>query len=297
MDVNLKNIGDRIKYIRELNCLNQHEFANKLLVSQQNISRYEKGQLDISTSFANKVKSVFGVNIDWLLSGYGEIKSENEYTKKSLNNIKPKFSKIRYFLLSRCINKGAVENEIKNSELGALESLVLQLLFKESFTWLRFIEYSDLLPSFKKDDETYRIIYDFMNNDKYAMDKITSYFQYCSKHRNKYNKKDVRKRIELITKQTAYGYHFYNLHNISNNQIEAFQDLIIPLLDSFIDEWGYYIKTFKFEKKRIIQEIDLLDNFRKIDIYLKLNDLIEDNNIELKQFRHDLDLTLNADFV
>jgi transcriptional regulator with XRE-family HTH domain len=62
----------RFKQIREKSGLNQKDFAEKLGTTQANISRYEKGELDLKTDMQRKLAEHFGVNIHWLVTGQGE---------------------------------------------------------------------------------------------------------------------------------------------------------------------------------------------------------------------------------
>ena len=66
------NMNERFKKIREKQGLNQKEFAEKLGTTQGNISKYEKGELDIKTDIQRKLAENFQVNIHWLVTGQGE---------------------------------------------------------------------------------------------------------------------------------------------------------------------------------------------------------------------------------
>jgi transcriptional regulator with XRE-family HTH domain len=65
-------MNERFKQIRKKSGLNQKDFAEKLGTTQANISRYEKGELDINTEIQRKLAEHFGVNIHWLVTGKGE---------------------------------------------------------------------------------------------------------------------------------------------------------------------------------------------------------------------------------
>lgn len=53
--------------------VNQADFASKLGYERSTISGMTSGKKPISESFANKVCEIFGVNIDWLRTGEGEM--------------------------------------------------------------------------------------------------------------------------------------------------------------------------------------------------------------------------------
>lgn len=70
--VDRKNIGQRISQIRKGKKLKQDEFAVAIGYSKQHISYIETGRLNPSNELIQKISSVFGVNIDWLMTGKGE---------------------------------------------------------------------------------------------------------------------------------------------------------------------------------------------------------------------------------
>lgn len=65
-------IGERLFQIREKLGLNQTFFAKKLNLLTQTYSRYEKGERDLPDSVKIILRES-GVNIDWLLTGEGEM--------------------------------------------------------------------------------------------------------------------------------------------------------------------------------------------------------------------------------
>lgn len=63
----------RIKEIRSNKKLSQVEFARALQVSQSAVSQYEKAARSPDSAFLSKLCSVFGVNLNWLISGTGSM--------------------------------------------------------------------------------------------------------------------------------------------------------------------------------------------------------------------------------
>lgn len=68
-----KEVGLRLKKLREILDLSQGKLARILGVSQSAVSKWEAGERDIPTAVLLKLKQQLGVNLDWLLSGEGEI--------------------------------------------------------------------------------------------------------------------------------------------------------------------------------------------------------------------------------
>lgn len=66
------NIGDRVKYIRKKNKLNQSQFASILGISQTHISKIESNKDIPSDKILRAISIEFSLNFDWLKSGEGE---------------------------------------------------------------------------------------------------------------------------------------------------------------------------------------------------------------------------------
>jgi len=60
-------IADRIKLLREKSGLNQSELAEKLHLSRNSISAYEKGLNIPSTQIIAKLSKILGVSVDCIL--------------------------------------------------------------------------------------------------------------------------------------------------------------------------------------------------------------------------------------
>ena len=75
------SLGARLKIIR--GSLNQAEFARRVGSSQSGISAYEKGQRKPDYETLMRVSNGFGVRLEWLLTGEGEMyaaAAPGEYT-------------------------------------------------------------------------------------------------------------------------------------------------------------------------------------------------------------------------
>lgn len=66
-----REIGVRLKLYRETLKLNQKEFASKLGIKQESLSRYESGNQSIPDEI--KLKLSEDISIDWLITGKGEM--------------------------------------------------------------------------------------------------------------------------------------------------------------------------------------------------------------------------------
>ena len=71
------NVNSNFLNIRKYLGLTQDKFAEKLETSQNQISKYEKGQVELPFKIINNLNKVFNININWLLTGNG-LMFENE---------------------------------------------------------------------------------------------------------------------------------------------------------------------------------------------------------------------------
>ena len=65
-ELNLLDIGNRLKQIRKENNMSQKELANFLGTTQSTISAYEVGKTLILTDFAVKTANTFNISLDYL---------------------------------------------------------------------------------------------------------------------------------------------------------------------------------------------------------------------------------------
>jgi len=66
-------IGERINLIRKKSNLSMQAFGQRLEMSSSNISRLEKGQIDVSERNIKLICSEFDINEEWLRTGKGEM--------------------------------------------------------------------------------------------------------------------------------------------------------------------------------------------------------------------------------
>lgn len=75
--------GQRFLKFRSYTQLNQNEFAEKVGVSQGNLTHWENDYNRPNTIKINKIKSAFPeLNINWLITGSGEMLNNDETLKK-----------------------------------------------------------------------------------------------------------------------------------------------------------------------------------------------------------------------
>ncbi|MDN5069418.1 helix-turn-helix transcriptional regulator [Aliarcobacter butzleri] len=75
------NINSNFLSIRKCLGLTQDKFAEKLETSQNQISKYEKGQVDLPLSIIYNLNKVFKVNINWLVSNKGNMFIEDDISE------------------------------------------------------------------------------------------------------------------------------------------------------------------------------------------------------------------------
>jgi transcriptional regulator with XRE-family HTH domain len=64
----MKSLGRRIRQLRGFDAT-QNEFAEKLGISQSQLSKYERGTVAPPADVLIRIKEQFRVSIDWLLTG------------------------------------------------------------------------------------------------------------------------------------------------------------------------------------------------------------------------------------
>jgi transcriptional regulator with XRE-family HTH domain len=67
------NIQNRLKEVRKHFDMTQTDFANIFGLKQGHYSKYELGQLELSTSMLVTINQKFNIDIHWLLTGIGSM--------------------------------------------------------------------------------------------------------------------------------------------------------------------------------------------------------------------------------
>jgi len=102
--------GEKLSSLREQANLTQSELAEKLNVTRQAITKWEKGNGLPDLDNIKKLSSIFNTSIDELLDyKITEIKLEVDTTKETIDKENSKFSKVNQFMISKFKNADSIE--------------------------------------------------------------------------------------------------------------------------------------------------------------------------------------------
>ncbi len=125
-------MNEKLELIRTNVYLNKQEFCKKLNITYQTYQNYLKGR-DISTDVAIKLNNIFNININWLLTGKGDMFITNEpcanientsnllvekkssFEEELFNDIKKLSSKKQEYYYHK-IKSDLIEDELKSSK-------------------------------------------------------------------------------------------------------------------------------------------------------------------------------------
>jgi len=145
-----KEIGLRIKKVR--GNVNQTEFAKMLGVHRSTLSRYERGEFEPNVDFLERICSIFGIDINWLLFGkepmYRDEKEkscrESEKEKShpkmvavgaGINLIDGENNKVGDFFIGTAENKKSDEKEdIIQKSIDSKVQEIIELLLEGYYT-------------------------------------------------------------------------------------------------------------------------------------------------------------------
>lgn len=98
MAINQAGISARIKKVRQIKALNKKEFIEKLGVSRTLITALEQGKAYPAGGFLIGMFKHFAVNINWLLTGMGDIFISNPVNTDAINpvSIGERLKRIRF---------------------------------------------------------------------------------------------------------------------------------------------------------------------------------------------------------
>ena len=91
-DINLKDIGMKIREIRKMNRLTQEKFAQRIDTKRSNISYYEIGKMMISTADLKQICETFGVSADYIVGNIDIPIKRDKKVKIKAKEIKEKIS-------------------------------------------------------------------------------------------------------------------------------------------------------------------------------------------------------------
>jgi transcriptional regulator with XRE-family HTH domain len=91
-----ETIGDRLKIIRKFLNLNQEAVSRKMQITNQTLSRYEKGTRFPDSQFLQRFGKLYNVNANWMLYGIGDLFLKDSNQNSELEHDKVK--ELRYYL-------------------------------------------------------------------------------------------------------------------------------------------------------------------------------------------------------
>lgn len=80
------NLSDKIRSLREKHNLTQREFAKKLFVTHQAVSRWERGETYPQTEVLISISKIYNISLDELV--FGEDKYDDKFTDIKINGLK-----------------------------------------------------------------------------------------------------------------------------------------------------------------------------------------------------------------
>ena len=83
----MKSIGERIAAVRGQNRLGLVEFAQKLGIHKNTLSRYEKGHSPVPTTIINKVATTFDVSALWIMTGEGAMQHQDSQAAEHADKV------------------------------------------------------------------------------------------------------------------------------------------------------------------------------------------------------------------
>lgn len=91
-------LGERIKYVRKSNSLNQMEYANKLGISQTHVSKIEKNVETPSETLLRFISYMFAINLNWLKTGEGEPDEFRGELKREFDPLRQQLEKLMRYM-------------------------------------------------------------------------------------------------------------------------------------------------------------------------------------------------------
>lgn len=193
----MDNIGDRIRYLRELYNLTQQQFSDKSGVQRGNMSRYEKNQVKPSADAIIAICQHFGVSADWLLTGKEPTTKSDVQPLLSINPTEELHTlgeRIRYLRTERGLSMAALgkyidasssnisdwENDKTSPSSKAL--LSLSQYFNVSADWiLTGKEYATITERNRNDD----ILRDLTKEEMEEVKNYAGYLLWLREFKNK----------------------------------------------------------------------------------------------------------------
>ncbi|MFA6701724.1 MAG: XRE family transcriptional regulator [Dysgonamonadaceae bacterium] len=121
MTTDLKQIGERIKGLRDALDLSPEEMAQKLEVEVENYLLYEGGEMDVSVSFLQRIEREFNIDISTLMFGTEPRMSSYFITRKDKGVSVERVSAYKYQSLTAGFSNNVAEIFIVTVEPKPME--------------------------------------------------------------------------------------------------------------------------------------------------------------------------------
>lgn len=86
-NTHIQEIGNRVKLLRKELGLSQSEFAEKIRYDRSNLSKIERGDIEISPAMRLLICLVFNVREDWILTDDGAMFNATEMVPKKAHGL------------------------------------------------------------------------------------------------------------------------------------------------------------------------------------------------------------------
>lgn len=117
--------GERIYNLRKKSGLSQEEFADKLGVSRQAVSKWETGQSVPDSEKAAAIGSFFGVSLDWLINGVEPVVSVTSAASATVAERKPRAGWVKALIIAGIVTLASIG-------VSALSAFVFMLVMMKS---------------------------------------------------------------------------------------------------------------------------------------------------------------------
>lgn len=139
----MENLSQRVKELRTTLGLNVSEFAKKMEIRHQNIAIIEIGTSKPGAEILGKISETFGVNLNWLVNGRGEMFENGKTPELTPTPIKAK--ELKPVVGNEIVDVGFWQKTVEN-----LRELLATANAEKSKLWARLdkVEYErDMLQA------------------------------------------------------------------------------------------------------------------------------------------------------
>lgn len=249
------SLGKRISDIRDYYNCTQLEFSNKIGVSRQMISYYEKDQRSPSTAVILHICREFYISEEWLLNGTGEMLDQEliEREHKSKDTLLWMADKLEQSFHDLSMYMKGFDNEHHATILMAFDELVIALRKEMNDTELLFEYHDELTLAVAELSRFVTYLSDVVNKDK-STDKLSKYRAY-------------RARFTELT--VTIGNSFDRIFEVLYSDYES------SMKSSIIEETK---KASVIEEQPAIYKVRVLGDTaagEPIEVYNRMDDLID----------------------